>query len=129
MLLLIAFACIVCFLSGCSGFAVRAGFPGTYPGIILTEQTSGNFIAPKMESLKDVEVLGKVEAEATASNLLWLVSEGDVSIKKVKELALKKYPQADDIVNVEVDVKHRSVLGLSNTVTMYYRGLAIKYKK
>ena len=129
ILLLVAVSTLLLALTGCTGYISRSGFPGTFPGIIITEQIAGNYIAPKMESMKDVEVLGKVESEVSGANLLLLISEGDVSIKKAKELALKKYPQADDVVNVEVDVKHRWVLGLFSTVTMYYRGVAIKYKK
>ena len=128
-LLFVCFCSVIFLLSGCSGFISRVGFPSTFPGLILTEQISGNYIAPKLPSMKDVEVLGKVESEVSGANLLLLISEGNVSIKRAKEIALQKFPQADDVVNVEVDVKHRWVLGLFSTVTMYYRGVAIKYKK
>ena len=118
------------FLSGCSfGFVADSGFPRTMPGALIAEQSCGNFIGNKLQSFKDVEVLGSVSSEVSGANLLLLISEGDISIAKAKEIALQRYPQADDVVNVEIDTKHRGVLGLFNTVTMYYRGIAIKYKR
>ena len=35
------------------------------------------------------------------------VSEDDASIGKAKQLALSKYPQADDVVNVEIGIHQR----------------------
>jgi hypothetical protein len=121
------------FLSGCgtlvSGYAQGGGYPRPLPGILFSEQSAGGVICYKMESMKDVEILGPVESQVSGTNVLMLFGEGDLSIKKAKELALAKYPTADDVVNVEIDMKHRGMLGLFNTVTMYYRGIAIKYKK
>ena len=124
------FVVVSMFLSGCSfGFVADSGFPRTLPGALIAEQSCGNFIGNKLQSFKDVEVLGRVSSEVSGANLLLLISEGDVSIAKAKEIALQRYPQADDVVNVEIDTKHRGVLGLFNTVTMYYRGIAVKYKR
>ena len=129
-LLLGVFVVAAMLLSGCVlSYNVSSGFPRTMPGGLLAEQTSGSFIGNKLHSMKDVEVLGPVSVELSAANLLMLISEGDVSIAKAKEIALGKFPQADDVVNVEIDTKHRGVLGLFNTVTMYYRGIAVKYKR
>jgi hypothetical protein len=117
-------------LTGCqSAYHVGGGFPRTMPGILLADQSSGGYIAPKMESMKDVEVLGPVYSTVEGSNALLLISQGDISIAKAKEIAIRKYPNADDIVNVEVDLQQKSILSLFNTVTMHYRGIAIKYKK
>ena len=121
------------FLSGCmgliSGYGQSGGYPRPIPGLLYSEISAGGAIAEKMQSMKDVEVLGKVESQVSGTNVLMLVGDGDLSIKKAKDIALAKYPEADDIVNVEIDMKHRSVLGLFNTIIMYYRGIAIKYKK
>lgn len=124
-------ACGVAMLfTGCqSAYHVADGFPRTMPGMLIANQTSGGYIAPKVESMRDVEILGPVYSTVSGTNVLMLVSEGDVSIAKAKELALRKYPDADDIVNVEVDLQQTGVLSLFNTVTMHYRGIAIKYKK
>ena len=79
--------------------------------------------------MKDVEFLGHVSSELEARQILMIISLGDVSIATAKRQALQKYPQADDVVNIEIDVKHESILGLYNNVTMYFNGIAIKYKK
>ena len=121
------------FINGCallhSGYSVAGGFPRTMPGILMSNQISGGYMAPKLASTKDIIILGHVSSEVSAVNGLLLISSGDASIMAAKSAALKKYPQADDIVNVEIDVKHEGILGIFNTVTMYYRGIAIKYKK
>ncbi|MBE6374894.1 MAG: hypothetical protein E7050_00355 [Lentisphaerae bacterium] len=120
----------IVFLSGCiSGYHIGDGFPRTLPGVLFADQTSGGYIAPKMESMKDVIILGPVEATVECSELFLLVSEGNASIGKAKKLALNQYPQADDVVNVEIDVQHKSVLSILNRVIMHYRGIAIKYKR
>ena len=130
LLLIGCFAAAAMFLSGCMfSYTVNSGFPRTMPGGLLAEQTTGSFIGNKLHTMKDVEILGPVSSEVSGANLLLLISEGDVSIAKAKELALRKFPQADDVVNVEIDTKHRGVLSVFNTVTMYYRGIAIKYKR
>lgn len=133
LFLLLGVTCVAFAMNGCallsSGYVQGGGFPRTMPAILVAHQDAGGVIAPKMESLKDVEVLGKVSSEVSGSNILMVISEGDLSIAKAKELALKQYPEADDVVNVEIDMSHRGVMCLFNYVTMYYRGLAIKYKK
>ena len=133
MMLLAGLVLTALIVNGCallhSGYSVSGGFPRTMPGILMSDQTSGGYMAPKLASAKDVVILGPVSSELTAHNGLLLISGGDVSIASAKKEALKKYPQADDVVNVEIDVKHEGLLGLYNKVTMYYRGLAIQYKK
>ncbi len=121
--------CAILF-SGCGSFYhIGGGFPRTLPGILWADQTSGGYIAPKMESMKDVEILGPVESTVECAETLMLVSDGDASISRAKRLALVKYPQADDVVNVEIDIQHKGALSLRNVVVMHYRGIAIKYKR
>ena len=130
--LLLLGACVVAvvMLTGChAAYHVGGGFPRTMPGVLIANQTSGGYISPKVESMKDMEILGPVSSTVSADNALTLISAGDVSIAKAKELAMRKYPNADDIVNVEIDMQHTGILSLFNTVTMHYSGIAIKYKK
>ena len=129
-ILMICGAIAAMVLTGCqSAYSVSDGFPRTLPGVLVASQTSGGYIAPKMQSMKDIKVLGPVSSEISATNVLMLVSSGNVSIAKAKAIALKKYPNADDVVNVEIDVDHFSILSLFNTVTVYYKGIAIQYNK
>lgn len=130
VLLICSIALCAVVVSGCqSAYHVGDGFPRTMPGVLYADQTSGGYIAPKMESMKDIEVLGPVYSTVDGSNVLMLISAGDISIAKAKEIALRKYPDADDVVNVEVDLQQKSILSLFNIVTLHYRGIAIKYKK
>lgn len=117
-------------ISGCqSAYHIGDGMPRTLPGIIIANQKSGGYIAPKMTSMKDVDVLGPVSSSVSCNNVLLLLSDGDVSIAKAKEIALTQYPEADDVVNVEIDCQHYGLLSIFNTVTMHYKGIAIKYKR
>ena len=116
--------------TGCaSQYGIANGFPTVLPGVMISSNTHGGYIAPKMQSMKDVVVLGPASAEVSSTNTLLLISAGDTSIAKAKGIAMRQYPTADDIVNVEIDVKHTGVLGLFNTVTMYYKGIAVRYVK
>ena len=84
---------------------------------------------PKLENLDGVEVLGQVEGRSTELNVLLIVAIGDGGIEAAKTDALKRYPEADDILNVEVDTNHFNVLSVFNKSTTILRGLAVKYKK
>ena len=130
MLLLCCGIAAIVTLCGCqSAYIWGGGFPKTMPGILIADQTTGGYIAPKMQSMKDIEILGPVYSTVEGQHVLLLISQGDLSLAKAKEIAIRKYPNADDVVNVEVDMQHKGILSLFNTVTMHYRGLAIKYKK
>ena len=129
ILLILGAVCAV-ILTGCqAAYSVSDGYARTMPGVLVSNQTSGGVIIPKVESMADMEMLGRVNSSVSASNILMLVSFGDASIAHAKEEALRAYPQADDVVNVEIDIKHSSILSIYNTVTMKYTGIAIKYKK
>lgn len=129
IIVLVAVAACVVF-SGCQvGYVNSYGFGNTMPSFLVTDQTRGTFMLPKAESLAGVQVLGKVEGKATARNTLMLIAEGNCGIDAAKRDALRNYPEADDIINVEVDTHHKSTLGLINESTTILRGIAIKYKK
>ena len=131
-LLLGACCAVVALLSGCalvSGYSLAGGYPGTLPGLIVSDQTRGGTILPKVESMKDMEVLGPVSSKVSATNVLLMFSNGDASIGAAKKAALGKYPNADDVVNVETDMQHFGIISIVNVVTLHYRGIAIKYKK
>ncbi|NLZ64137.1 MAG: hypothetical protein GX902_10055 [Lentisphaerae bacterium] len=115
--------------SSCAGYGYGNGFAYAGPGLILTDAYYGGYIQPKAESLKDVEVLGPVKGVSKSSSILGWVSTGDSSILAAKADALRNYPNADDIINIEVDSKVHSILGVISDVELHLRGIAIKYKK
>lgn len=117
-------------LSGCQvAYTNGFGFGSTMPAAIITDQTRGGFILPKLESIDGVEILGKVEGRAKARNILMILAEGDCGIFAAKRDALAKYPAADEIVNIEVDTHHKSTFGLINESTTILRGIAVRYIK
>lgn len=118
-------------MTGCRvpGYVANNSFGAPYPGALSTSITLPSYIAPKMHSARDVQILGDVYGSATATDVLMLFSSGNCGIAAAKADALKNYPEADDILNMEVDTKHISLLSIFNAVTTEVRGKAVKYKK
>ena len=123
--------CMIVLLTACTptNYVISSGFPSTMPAEIITMQSRGGFMIPKMQSMKDVEVLGKVTGSACTQTIVLVFAFGDSSIAALKADALKKYPQADDIVNVEIDSSHIGVLGIYNKNTVTLTGIAVKYRR
>lgn len=121
-------ACLGMFGTGCAGVlkANNAGFPSATPGFIVTDMTAGQIVENRVLPAK-YTVLGPVSAEATTVNYFGLVALGDASYKVLKRAALERYPAATDIINLEVDCRHKNVLCIINEVTTIIRGTAIKY--
>lgn len=99
-------------------------------GIFFTYATLADIIIPKTETLDDIIILGDAVGEAELISVLGLVTVGDMGIEAAKKDALKAYPQADDIINIEVDERRLSILYFIFSQTeITLRGKAIKYKK
>ena len=128
MLAVLSLIVIAALFSGCATSMTGQGFEFAGPGLILTDLYKGGFILPKAESLQDVTVLGPVSGVSKSSSILGWVSSGDSSIKAAKDDALKGL-DADDILNIEVDSKVKSILGVISEVELHLRGIAVKYKK
>lgn len=123
-------AMLAVFGSGCaSGYVNNFGFGSTMPATLYSETTRGGFMLPKTENLEYIQILGDVKGESSMINVLFLVSTGDAGIEAAKKNALIKYPNADDIINVEVDTEHSTILSVYNRSKTVLRGKAIKYIK
>ncbi len=121
---------IVAVISGCApGYIAQNSFPATPPALIYANTEHTGYIAPKVQNFDKMEILGDVQGSSIATNVLLLVAEGNSSVENAKKDALKRYPNADDIVNMEVTVHHTSILSLFTTLTTKVTGKAIKYKK
>ena len=84
----------------------------------------GNRIAPS----QGITVLGDVSASGELMTVLGVVTIGDTSLQTLKEQALRKYPNADDIVNIEVDNHVFGILGcVYKKVVVTLRGKAVRY--
>lgn len=129
-LMLLVACCAALLLSGCGAFYCNSnGFPAVPPALVFSETTRGAFMLPKAENLDNYIVLGEVEGRASMENVLFIIATGDASIAAAKRDALRVYKDAEEIINVEVDAYHKSILGLFNTSTTILRGFAVKYKK
>lgn len=130
---LLALAVAACglavFCTGCaSGYGVVNGYGGPYPGLIFSETISGSHTEPTFEYMKrPYEVLGHAEGEAEAINVLFVYAGGDSSCGMAESNALRKFKDADALINRTFSVKHFSVLSLFNRVTNRVSGDAIRY--
>lgn len=116
-------------LTGCAGSLVTSqqGFASVAPGVLFSELTAATFVQDRSEGREYKVVKEKVTAEATTTNFLMLISQGDASYETLKDKALRGV-DADDIINLEVDYAHNNILGIVNKVTTKISGTAIKYK-
>jgi len=130
-LLVVACAVVVCaMMTGCGAImAEHGGLPSVANGGIYTDINVGTMIADKAESFKGVKVLAKVQSTAMTTNIMGILATGDCTIATLKEKALKAHPQADDIINIEVDAHFKSILGIINECTTTFRGVAVQYVK
>lgn len=103
-------------------------FPSSFPGIIYSNASRAMY-REKKSDLSQYQVLGKVKATTDMKNVLLLVNWGDTSLAALKEAALAQYPEADDIVNVEIDVRSYNILVVYIEQTVTLRGVAVKYKR
>jgi hypothetical protein len=124
---LLAIATMGLFLSGCAQALMtnHNGFPSAAPGAIITDMTVASYVPQKQ--IKNYTVVGKVEAEVKTVNYLGIIALGDGSYATLKRMALEKCPGANDIINIEIDARHKNVLCLINEVTTVLRATAIKY--
>ncbi len=119
------------FLAGCAGKVIttQEGFATVPPGILFSDMKGCTQVQPRPDAAARKYVVVKpVTAEATTTNFLALISQGDASYATLKAQALRGV-DADDIVNLEVDYANKNLLGIVNTVTTVIRGDAVKYVK
>lgn len=116
-----------------SGLAVTGcvntcdGFPSVYPGVVYSEYQAAAKVQDRViPPNRNYTVVRKVGAQAKTTNVLGLVSIGDASYATLKKTALSGVA-ADDIINLEVDFAHKTVLGILTEVTTTIYGDAIKY--
>lgn len=103
-------------------------FPSSWPGIIYSNATRSMYREAKAD-LSKYQVLGKVETTAEMSNVLFIINWGDTSLAALKAKAFEKYPDADDIVNIELDCNSFNIIVFYMNHTVTLRGVAVKYKK
>ena len=100
--------------------------PTTLGGLFYSNATRAMYRSPRVD-LSKYKVLGKVEGEAQMENFVFCVNLGDTSFHALKKDALKNYPDADDIVNFDIDAHHFNVFVFYFQTTVKIRGIAVKY--
>ncbi len=76
---------------------------------------------------KEIEILGTVQVDMTQTSILFIFSKGESTYAKVLEEAKKKF-NADDIVNMRMDIISSTFLLVYNKITYRVTAQAIKYK-
>ena len=61
--------------------------------------------------MDNIIILGDVEGKADVISVYARATAGEAGIEAAKRNALRAYPQADDIINIEVDTKKISIFG------------------
>ena len=110
----------ISFLTGCAAFVVTPIMGGLYTGV-----TAPVTYDPGAQG-QPYKILGEVEGKATATSILGLIAAGDASVNSAYKNALKQIPNADDLIEVKVDYKGTSFLGLFASYTTIVRAKAIK---
>lgn len=88
------------------------------------------FIGNRTGDFKGMTVLGDVSASGEIMTVLCVVTIGDASMQALKEKALRQFPGADDIVNIEVDNHVFGILAcVYKKVVVTLRGKAVRYDK
>ena len=111
----------ISFLTGCAAFVATLVMGGLY-----TNVTAPVTYDPGAQGTK-YQVLGVVEGTSTATSILGIIATGDASVHSAYKNALNKNPNADDLVDITVDYKGNSFLGLFASYTTIVRGKAIKH--
>lgn len=73
------------------------------------------------------QILGDVEGRSSATSILGIIATGDASVRTAYQNALKQIPESDDLIDVTVDYKGTSFLGLFASCTTIVRAKAIKH--
>ena len=129
MMLSAAVCALAAMLTGCNNLVtVQNGFCAAVPGVIFSRGIQGGAVEPNLEILKRPYThLGRVNGEASQSNILFLITTGDASIDAAEKDALSKVKNADALINRNFNVKHFSLLCLFTVATLQVSGDAIKF--
>lgn len=114
-------------LSGCTGINTPAS--GTMPGGVYSDTSCGIFVsAPVRPLVEEYKVIRQhVVGSATSKGWVWLVSTGSSTYAAAYKDALKHLPEADDIIDIKVDVTKSGIFGFGLATTLTVHGTAIKY--
>ena len=101
---------------GCASSAymtMQSGYPSTVsPAVVYTDDV----VYPYKDSFtmftikrSDYRILGHVSTEMESKNILYIYSVGDNGYGKLMEIARRKYPQTNALMNVYWDSKVQNI--------------------
>lgn len=113
--------------SGCTG--INTPVTGTMPGVIYTDTACGVFVSPPVRPLvEEYKVIRQnVVGESTSTGWLWIVSTGSSTYEASFKDALKYVKDADDLIDIKVDVTKKGLFMFGVQTVLTVRGTAIKY--
>lgn len=114
-------------ISGCTG--INTPVTGTMPGTIYSDTACGVYVSPPIRPLvEEYKVVRQnVVGSSTSKGWFWLVSTGSSTYEASYKDALKYVKDADDIIDVKVDVTKSGFLMFGVETILTVRGTAIKY--
>jgi hypothetical protein len=113
--------------SGCTG--INTPVTGTMPGTIFTDTACGVFVQQPVRPLVDEYkvIRQNVVGESTSTGWLWIVSTGSSTYEASFKDALAHLPEADDLIDIKVDVTKKGLFMFGVQTVLTVRGTAIKY--
>ncbi|MBU8901342.1 MAG: hypothetical protein KOO69_01245 [Victivallales bacterium] len=114
-------------VSGCTG--INTPVTGTMPGTVFTDTACGVYVSPPVRPLvEEYKVIRQdVVGSSTSTGWLWVVSTGNSTYEASYKDALKHLPEADDLIDIKVDVTKKGLFMFGVQTIMTVRGTAIKY--
>ncbi len=103
------------------------GMPTMIGGVLFSKATRAVYVSSRVD-LNSYKVLGKVQGSVSMWNVLALVNMGDAGWDALKKEVLKKYPEADDVVNFTVDAEYLNVFIIYMRLKVNLTGVAVKNK-
>lgn len=111
------------FLAGCA-----ANLRSPVTGVLMTT-VKGPVDYESGFNGQDYEILGEAVGTSSVQSILGLFAAGDASIATAYRNALKKFPNADALIDIKVDYQATSVLMLFASHKTIVRGTAIRFRK
>ena len=114
-------------LTGCVG--VRTPITGSIPGVVYTDTAAGVFVNVPVRPLVEEYKVIKQHAvgRSTSVSVLAIIALDKSTFEKAIGEILDRYPEADEVIDIKVDVEKKNLLLLATSTTLVVRGTAIKY--
>ena len=127
ILFAVAVVAVSMLVAGCTGINTPAS--GTMPGGIFSDTACGVFVQQPVRPLvEEYKVIRQnVIGESTSTGWLWIVSTGSSTYEASYKDALRHLPEADDLIDIKVDVTKKGLFMFGVQTVLTVRGTAIKY--